>query len=83
MALFRTHNNLEHLALMEAVMGNMPERFAKAGARAKPEFFREENRLDWPKAKASRHASSTYTYGRNPFSALQPARHRPLTGDRG
>lgn len=53
-ALFQTHDNLEHLAMMEAVMSKMPERFARAGARSKPEFFREGNRLDWPKPKASR-----------------------------
>ncbi|GLB40484.1 putative serine/Threonine protein kinases, catalytic domain [Lyophyllum shimeji] len=53
-ALFQTHDNLEHLAMMEMVMGKMPERFARAGARSKPEFFKEGAKLDWPKAKASR-----------------------------
>ncbi|KAF7327448.1 hypothetical protein MKEN_00322900 [Mycena kentingensis (nom. inval.)] len=51
---FQTHDNLEHLAMMEMVMGKMPERFARAGARSKPEFFKETVKLDWPKAKASR-----------------------------
>lgn len=31
-ALFQTHENLEHLALMEAVVGPMPEQLAQAGA---------------------------------------------------
>ncbi|KAK2460905.1 hypothetical protein APHAL10511_007375 [Amanita phalloides] len=53
-ALYQTHDNIEHLAMMEAVMGKMPERFARAGARSKPEFFREGAKLDWPKPKASR-----------------------------
>ncbi|PFH53095.1 hypothetical protein AMATHDRAFT_1523 [Amanita thiersii Skay4041] len=53
-ALYQTHDNLEHLAMMEAVMGKMPERFARAGARSKPEFFKEGAKLDWPKPKASR-----------------------------
>ncbi|KZP19855.1 kinase-like protein [Athelia psychrophila] len=53
-ALYQTHDNLEHLAMMEVVMGKMPERFARAGVRAKPEFFKEGCKLDWPKAKASR-----------------------------
>jgi dual-specificity kinase len=53
-ALYQTHDNLEHLAMMEMVMGKMPDRFARAGSRTKPEFFKEGNRLDWPKAKASR-----------------------------
>jgi dual-specificity kinase len=53
-ALFQTHDNLEHLAMMEMVMGKTPDRFGRAGARSKPEFFKEGGRLDWPKAKASR-----------------------------
>ena len=53
-ALFQTHDNLEHLAMMEMVMGRMPERFARAGARSKPEFFKEGGRLDWPKPKSTR-----------------------------
>ncbi|KAA1467312.1 kinase-like protein [Dentipellis sp. KUC8613] len=56
-ALFQTHDNLEHLAMMEMVMGKMPERFARAGARSKPEFFKEGNKLDWPKAKSTTRAS--------------------------
>ncbi|KAL0060827.1 Apoptosis-inducing factor 1 [Marasmius tenuissimus] len=53
-ALFQTHDNLDHLAMMEVVMGKMPERFARAGARSKPEFFKEGAKLDWPKPKGSR-----------------------------
>ncbi|KAI0058779.1 CMGC CLK protein kinase [Artomyces pyxidatus] len=53
-ALFQTHDNLEHLAMMEMVMGKMPERFARAGARSKPEYFKEGNKLDWPKPKATK-----------------------------
>ncbi|TFY75591.1 hypothetical protein EWM64_g8420 [Hericium alpestre] len=52
-ALFQTHDNLEHLAMMEMVMGKMPDRFARAGARSKPEFFKEGNKLDWPKPKST------------------------------
>ena len=53
-ALFQTHDNLDHLAMMETVMGRMPERFSRQGARSKPEYFREGPRLDWPKPKATR-----------------------------
>ncbi|EIN09846.1 CMGC/CLK protein kinase [Punctularia strigosozonata HHB-11173 SS5] len=53
-ALYQTHDNLEHLAMMEMVMGKMPERYARAGARSKPEFFKEGGKLAWPPAKASR-----------------------------
>jgi len=40
--------------MMEMVMGKMHERFARAGARSKPEFFKDGAKLDWPKPKASR-----------------------------
>ena len=36
------------------VMGRMPDRFARAGARAKPEFFKEGARLAWPAPKTSK-----------------------------
>jgi len=53
-ALFQTHDNLEHLAMMEQVMGKMPERFARAGARTKPEYFKEGCKLNWPGTKATK-----------------------------
>jgi len=57
MALFQTHDNLEHLAMMEQVMGRMPDKFARAGARSKAEFFKEAPtgpRVAWPNSKASK-----------------------------
>jgi dual-specificity kinase len=39
--LYQTHNNLEHLAMMEAVMGQVPDHFSRAGMRTKPEFIKE------------------------------------------
>jgi len=56
-ALFQTHDNLEHLAMMENVMGKMPERLAKAGQRSKQEFFLETPgtvKLNFPTPKTSR-----------------------------
>lgn len=52
-ALFQTHDNLEHLAMMEMVMGKMPDRFARAGARSKSEYFKD-NKLAWPSPKTSK-----------------------------
>ncbi|KAG8755269.1 dual specificity protein kinase kns1 [Serendipita sp. 396] len=53
-ALYQTHDNLEHLAMMEMVMGRMPERFARKGASSKAEYFKDGARLDWPKPKATK-----------------------------
>jgi len=75
-ALFQTHDNLDHLAMMEIVMGRMPERFGRQGARSKPEYFKEGPRLDWPKPKASRQSKKDVRACRplavsiHPFSAL-------------
>jgi dual-specificity kinase len=53
-ALYQTHDNLEHLAMMEMVMGRMPERFARKGTTQKAEYFKENYKLDWPPAKATK-----------------------------
>jgi dual-specificity kinase len=75
-ALFQTHDNLEHLAMMEQVMGKIPERFARMGARTKPEFFKEGNKLDWPKPRATRQSKKEVRACRNlqvgSFIALSP-----------
>lgn len=46
-ALFQTHDNLEHLAMMEVVMGKMPPRMIERGRIKKPEFFKG-NKIDFP-----------------------------------
>jgi dual-specificity kinase len=71
-ALFQTHDNLEHLAMMEQVMGRMPDRFARAGARSKPEFFKEGGKLDWPKPKASRQSKKDVRACRSLVVSLTP-----------
>jgi dual-specificity kinase len=54
MALFQTHDNLEHLAMMEVVMGKMPENVAREAVNHKPEFFKEGPRLHWPSPKTTK-----------------------------
>ncbi|KDQ53202.1 hypothetical protein JAAARDRAFT_137486 [Jaapia argillacea MUCL 33604] len=71
-ALFQTHDNLEHLAMMEQVMGKMPDRFARAGSRSKPEFFKEGSKLDWPKPKASRQSKKDVKACRTLQEIIQP-----------
>jgi len=71
-ALYQTHDNLEHLAMMEMVMGKMPERFARAGARTRPEFFKG-GRIDWPKAKASRQSKKDVRATRSLQDVITPS----------
>lgn len=51
-ALFQTHENLEHLAMMEAVVGIMPRDVASAANRtsniAVRSLFKSGNKLNWP-----------------------------------
>ncbi|KAL7422897.1 serine threonine protein kinase CMGC group [Cryptotrichosporon argae] len=52
-ALFQTHDNLEHLAMMEVVMGKMPPRMVDKGRLKKPEFFKG-NKIDFPNPSVSK-----------------------------
>ena len=40
--------------MTDQVMGKMPERFARSGAGAEPEYFKERSQLDWLEPKATR-----------------------------
>ncbi|CAN6448246.1 unnamed protein product [Victoria cruziana] len=53
-ALFQTHENLEHLAMMERVLGPIPQHMVKRADRHAIKYFRPGPRLDWPEGAASR-----------------------------
>ncbi|PWY98128.1 kinase-like protein [Testicularia cyperi] len=46
-ALFQTHDNLEHLAMMEAVLGSMPDDYRRKAETYKPDLFKN-GALDYP-----------------------------------
>ncbi|WOG89176.1 hypothetical protein DCAR_0208412 [Daucus carota subsp. sativus] len=52
-ALFQTHENLEHLAMMERVLGPIPHHMLKRVDRHAEKYIRR-GRLDWPEGAASR-----------------------------
>eukprot|EP01018_Ginkgo_biloba_P011417 Gb_01586 [translate_table: standard] len=52
--LFQTHENLEHLAMMERILGPLPQRMIKKADRRYAKYFRHGTRLDWPEGAASR-----------------------------
>ncbi|KNC98912.1 CMGC/CLK protein kinase [Spizellomyces punctatus DAOM BR117] len=52
-ALFQTHDNLEHLAMMEAVLGKFPEKIIRSVGKASQKYFRN-NRLDWPNSETQK-----------------------------
>lgn len=53
-ALFQTHENLEHLAMMERVLGTFPQHMIKKADRRAEKYFRRGIRLNWPEGAASR-----------------------------
>ncbi|XP_068651987.1 serine/threonine-protein kinase AFC3 isoform X2 [Aristolochia californica] len=54
-ALFQTHANLEHLAMMERVLGPLPARMIQKVNHSAKKYFRR-TRLDWPERAVSRHS---------------------------
>ncbi|XP_076929554.1 serine/threonine-protein kinase AFC3-like [Bidens hawaiensis] len=52
-ALFQTHENLEHLAMMERVLGPLPEHMIRRANRDAEKYFRR-SRLNWPEGAVSR-----------------------------
>lgn len=52
-ALFQTHDNLEHLAMMEMVLGALPDDYRRKAETYKPEYFRN-GLLDYPKPETSK-----------------------------
>ncbi|KAK9079797.1 hypothetical protein SSX86_001470 [Deinandra increscens subsp. villosa] len=52
-ALFQTHENLEHLAMMERVLGPLPEHMIRRANRGAEKYFRR-SRLNWPEGAVSR-----------------------------
>ncbi|KAI8568842.1 hypothetical protein RHMOL_Rhmol02G0231700 [Rhododendron molle] len=53
-ALFQTHENLEHLAMMERVLGPLPEHIVQKADRGAEKYFRRGSRLNWPEGAISR-----------------------------
>ncbi|KAI3435152.1 Protein kinase domain-containing protein [Psidium guajava] len=52
-ALFQTHENLEHLAMMEKVLGLLPQHLLKRADRHAEKYVKR-GRLDWPEGATSR-----------------------------
>ncbi|XP_057534662.1 serine/threonine-protein kinase AFC2 isoform X2 [Amaranthus tricolor] len=59
-ALFQTHENLEHLAMMERVLGPMPQHMLKRVDRHAEKYVRR-GRLDWPEGATSRESIRAVT----------------------
>ncbi|KAF9941110.1 dual specificity protein kinase kns1 [Modicella reniformis] len=72
-ALFQTHDNLEHLAMMQAVLGPIPERLIRASHKSAQKYF-AHGRLDYPNEETKRN-SQKYV------KALRPLRDYVIPPD--
>ncbi|KAH9323496.1 hypothetical protein KI387_018135, partial [Taxus chinensis] len=52
--LFQTHENLEHLAMMERILGPLPRHMIKRADSRSAKYFRHRTRVDWPEGASSR-----------------------------
>ncbi|XP_065874042.1 serine/threonine-protein kinase AFC2-like isoform X1 [Euphorbia lathyris] len=59
-ALFQTHENLEHLAMMERVLGQLPQHMLRRTDRHAEKYIRR-GRLDWPEGATSRESIKAVT----------------------
>lgn len=55
-ALFQTHENMEHLAMMEAVLGRIPESMAASANESARKYFKYEKRCQPPQPVADTEA---------------------------
>ncbi|XP_038886114.1 serine/threonine-protein kinase AFC3 [Benincasa hispida] len=53
-ALFQTHENLEHLAMMERVLGPLPGHMIQSADQNAEKYFKRGLRLNWPEGAVSR-----------------------------
>ncbi|CAN0907054.1 Serine/threonine-protein kinase AFC3 [Linum grandiflorum] len=53
-ALFQMHENLEHLAMMEKVLGPLPKHMICKANQGAEKYFRRSSRLNWPEGAVSR-----------------------------
>ncbi|KAH7443259.1 hypothetical protein KP509_02G027500 [Ceratopteris richardii] len=51
--LFDTHEDLEHLAMMERILGRIPSHLIKNVTGKAEEYFRHRRRLNWPEGASS------------------------------
>ncbi|KAG0030130.1 dual specificity protein kinase kns1 [Podila clonocystis] len=67
-ALFQTHDNLEHLAMMQAVLGPFPEKIIRATHKSSQKYF-VRGRLDFPNEE-TKNPSKKFVRALKPLSSF-------------
>ncbi|KAL1925365.1 uncharacterized protein VTP21DRAFT_248 [Calcarisporiella thermophila] len=73
-ALFQTHDNLEHLAMMETVLGRISDRMMRNANCASQKYFKH-GRLDYPNQETNRQ-SRKYVKAMKPLAEIIPPRNK-------
>ncbi|KAF8948908.1 dual specificity protein kinase kns1 [Haplosporangium bisporale] len=74
-ALFQTHDNLEHLAMMQAVLGPFPEKIIRATHKSSQKYF-VRGRLDFPNEE-TKNPSKKFVRSLKPLSSfVEPVSNR-------
>jgi dual-specificity kinase len=56
-ALFQTHDNLEHLAMMQIILGDFPKEFLRSVGPAGAKYFRKDGKVDFPNSETPKSAA--------------------------
>ncbi|CCU98957.1 unnamed protein product [Malassezia sympodialis ATCC 42132] len=67
-ALFQTHDNLEHLAMMEMVLGRLPDDYRRKAETYKPEYF-HQGHLGYPRPDTTKQ-SRRYVQSMKPLAEI-------------
>ncbi|ORY77764.1 kinase-like domain-containing protein [Protomyces lactucae-debilis] len=72
-ALFQTHDNLEHLAMMDIVCGPMDGRIVRQSSKLAQKMFRSNGRLDYPNKETTKD-SRKFVKQMKPLAEMLPRR---------
>lgn len=70
-ALFQTHDNLEHMAMMEPICGKIGTKMMRAANKATQQKLFKDHKLDYPNAETTKQ-SRKYVKAMKPLKVLSP-----------
>ncbi|KAL7753203.1 serine threonine protein kinase CMGC group [Sorochytrium milnesiophthora] len=73
-ALFQTHENLEHLAMMETILGPLPEHMVQLASKNAAKYFGSDMRLAWPQGDTKRDSKAFVRSLKTLKEIIRPAR---------
>ena len=73
-ALFQTHDNLEHMAMMEPICGKLGARMMKLANKATQQKLFKDHKLDYPNSETSKQS-------RKYVKAMRPLKVSPIYSD--